>query len=269
MPKNLLRNGGFERANTNFWSGYDCKSFAVTTAHKHKGTYSGLLTCDGSNTPYVMPNDYIPMTVGEIAYFEAWTKASGMYAAYLRVDYFDEGLSLVETVTYESFNPGTGGFAQLLQVISGIEGAFYCRPYILLSHITEDHWMAIDNVTMYKFTPEDVMGGVRLIDDREELTTAQDYVSPWSIVAPFKEATFLLYVPTLTGTNDTLDVIIESQANFKSNNPTIATFNQVTSSDTEQVLVVTAGLGTKIRAIATLAGTGLDCDYWVEAVFKR
>lgn len=269
MVNNLIRNGGFERADTGFWTGYDCKSFAVTETHKHKGSYGGLLTCNATDYPYVMPNDFIPLTVGEMAYFEAWTKASGTYTAYLRVDYFDEGLSLVETVTYEAFNPGTGGFNQLLEIISGVEGAIYCRPYIYLIRDTEDDWMAVDNVTMYKFTAVDVMGAVRLMDDREELTTAQSYYSSWSIVAPFREATFLLYVPTLTGTSDTLNVSILSKANFKSNEAVIATFAEVTASDTEQVLVVTAGLGTKIRVKATLAGTGLDCDYWVEAVFKR
>lgn len=267
--KNLIRNGGFERGTIDFWTAFDMKSFTAVATPVHKGSYAGKIVCDGANNPYLMPNDYIPLQVGETAYFEAMVRANGMYSAYLRVEYYDEGLGSIETVTYDSFNPGTSGFAQVLEVISGVEGAMYCRPYIYLDHSTEDDYMVVDNVLMYKFLPEDVIGEARLLDDREGLTSAGNYNSSWSVVLPFKEAAFTLYVPTLTGTSDTLDVKITARTPFKSVDLDVATFTQVTSSDTLQTLIVTAGLGAKIRVQAVLAGTGLDCDYWVIAIFKR
>lgn len=269
MVRNLIRNGGFERADTGFWTAFDAKVFTAQTLHKYKGTYAGLLICNGANDPYAMSNDFIELSVGEIAFYEAWVKASGVYIAELRVDYYDEGLSLIETVSYGVFNPGTTEFKQVLEVISGIEGAIYCRPYIYLDHSNEDDWMAIDNVTMYKFKPEDVLGGVRLMDYREGLSVANTYFSPWIVVAPFKEATFILNVLHLTGSSDLLNVKIVSKSNFDSYDYAIATFNQVNGGARQQVLVVTAGLGTKIRVEATLAGSSLNCDYKVEAILKR
>lgn len=267
--KNLIRNGGFERGTTDFWTTSGAKSFEVVDTPVHKGDHAGKITCDGANYPLVIPNDYIPMQVGESAYYEAAVRANGLYSAYLRVEYYDEGLSVIETVTYASFNPGQSGYEQVLEVISGIEGAIYCRPYLYLAHDTEDDYMLIDNVAMYKFSAEDSIGAVRLMDEREELDTANTYTSPWSIVMPYKEAAFTLYVGTLTGTTDTLNVTIEAKSIFHSNEVVIATFEEATSSDDQQTIVLTEGIGTKIRVKAVLAGTSLDCDYWLEAVFKR
>jgi len=267
--KNLIRNGGFERGTIDFWTAFDKKSFGVVATPVFKGSYAGKIVCDGANNPYLMTNDFVPLAIGEIAYFEAWIRANVMCSCYLRVEYYDEQLEVIETVTYESFNPGTSGYVQELQVISGIEGAVYCKPYLYLAHSTVDDYFLVDNVSMYKFTPEDMMCGVRLMDDRDSLTTSGTYNSPWSVVSGFREATFLLYVGTLTGTADTLDVTIESQSNFKSNEYVLVTFEQVTASDNEHVIVITEGLGTKIRVNAVLAGSNLDCDYWLEAVFKR
>lgn len=267
--KNLIRNGGFERGTIDFWTAYDEKSFAVVATPVHKGSYAGKLVCDGSNNPYIMPNDYIEMGVGEVAAYEASLRANGIYVAYLRVEYYDEGLALIETVTYNSFNPGTTGYAQILECISGVEGAIYCRPYLYLSHSTLDDYMLIDNVQMYKLLPEEVMGGARLMDDRENISSSGSYFSPWSFVQPFKEAEFKLYCSSCTGTNETLDVKIVSRDGFHGLDRDIATFTQVTASDNLQTIVISEGLGTKIRVEAVVGGNPTDIDYYVVATFKR
>lgn len=267
--KTLIRNGGFELGTTAFWAAYDAKSFPVITSPVHKGTYAAKIVCDGAENPYIIPNDYIALTIGEIAVFEAWVRANEMVTAYLRVEYYDEGLGVIETKTYHSFNPGTSGYAQVLEAISGVEGAVYCRPYIYLSHSTEDDYMLVDNVSMYKLLPEDVMAREVMMDDRENLTEVGSYFSPEYIVAQFKEAEFYLYVDTFAGTSKTLDVSIKSRLPWEYRDRTIATFTQVTTSGNAQTLLVTAGLGSKVRVEAVLSGTSLDCDYYVNAVFKR
>lgn len=269
MVKNLVRNGGFERGDTQFWAAYDAKSFTVVAAPVQRGTYAGKIVCMAGEYPYLIPNDYFELTVGEIAYFEAYVHGSHMMSAYLRVEYYDEGLNAMETVTYESFNPATTGFTKVMEPISGIDSAKYCRPYIFLLDDNEDHFMVVDSVLMYKFRPEDAMGGVREMDNRETLDSAGTYTSDWYFVAPYKEAEFKLYVGTLTGTSDTLDVTIESKSPFSSCEHVIATFTQATSSDNLQIIVISEGLGTKIRVKAVLAGTNLDCDYYVIGTYKR
>ncbi len=105
--------------------------------------------------------------------------------------------------------------------------------------------------------------------DEENISSTGSYFSDFFIVAPFKEAEFKLYVTTCSGTNETLDVKIVSRGNFGKVEHDIATFTQVTASDNLQVLLVTAGLGTKIRVEAVVGGTPTDIDFYVVAIFKR
>lgn len=267
--KNLFRNGGFERGTIDFWTAVGEKSFTVISSPVHKGTYAGKLVCDGSNKPYIMTNDYIPITIGEIAYYEAWVRANGMYIAQLRVDYFDEGLELMDTIAYKEFNPGTTGYSQVLEVISGIEGSVYCKPYVFLDHTTLDDYMLLDNAIMSMLVPNELIAREVMLDKRENLTSVGSYFGDECISAQFREGEFYLYVDTFSGTSKTLDVSIKSRLPWEYRDRTIATFTQVTTSGNAQTLVVTAALGSKLRVEAVLAGTSLDCDYYVNAVFKR
>jgi hypothetical protein len=267
--KNLIRNGGFERNTTDFWTAYDEKSFAVVATPVHKGSYAGKLVCDGSHQPYIMTNDYIPIAVGETFYFEAWLRANGVYVAYIFADYFDEGLNIIDSVLIDSSNPGTTSYTQKVWSIAGVEGAVYMKPRIYLDHITVDDYLLIDGVMMYKFKPEDVIGGACLMIEELNISSAGSHFSDMFIVAPFKEAEFKLYVTTCTGAGETLDVKIVSRGNFVNVVHDIATFTQVTASDNLQVLLVTSGLGTKIRVEAVVGGTPTDIDFYVVAIFKR
>jgi len=267
--KNLIRNGGFERGTTDFWTAYDEKSFGVVATPVHKGSYAGKLVCDGSNKPYIMTNDYIPVTVGETFYFEAWLRASGLYIAEIQAVYYDEALNEIDEVMIDNFNPGTTSYTQRIWSISGVEGAIYMRPKIFLDRTTVDNYLLVDGVMMYQFKPEEVIGGACLMIEEENISSTGTYYSDYFIVAPFKEAEFKLYVATCAGTGETLDVKILSIGNFDKVEHDIATFTQVTATDNLQVLLVTAGLGTKIRVEAVVGGTPTDIDFYVVAIFKR
>lgn len=267
--KNLIRNGGFERGDIAFWTAYDAKSFAVVATPVHKGSYAAKLVCDGSNTPYIMSNDYIPISVGDIFYIEAWLRASGLYVAQIHAVYYDEGLNVIENVLIDSSNPGTTSYSQKLWVIPGIQGAVYVRPKIYLNHTTLDDYLLIDGVLMYKFDPEEVIGAACMLAEETNISSAGSYYGDFFIVAPFKEAEFKLYVGTSAGNVETLDVKVVSRGNFNTVDHDIATFTQVTESDILQVLLVTAGLGTKIRVEAVVGGTPSDIDFYVVAIFKR
>lgn len=267
--KNLIRNGGFERGTIDFWTAYDAKSFAVVGTPVHKGSYAGKLVCDGSNNPYIMTNDYISITVGNTFYFEAWLRASGVYISEIYAVFYDEALNVIDEVLIDHSNPGTTSYTQKVWSIGGIEGAVYMRPKIYLDTTTVDEYMLIDGVMMYKFSPEEVIGGVGLMIHEDDIHTTGSHFSDFFIVAPFKEAEFKLYAPYCTGANVTLDVKIMSRGNFGTVERDIATFEQVTASDDLQIIVISEGLGTKIRAEAVVGGSPSDVAFYVTAIFKR
>lgn len=267
--KNLIRNGGFERGSIDFWTAFDAANFYVQNGYTHEGAFAGRVDCDGTHEPYIMPNDFIRLVSGEVAYFEAWLYASGMYQAELDVEYYDEGLVKVDEIKYASFNPGTSNFAQVLWAISGVDGAMYARPKLKLKHTTLNHFMVVDSVMMYKFSPEDVMGGERLMIDMDSGNVVGNFFGDWLLSAPFKEAEFKLYVAECSGTNPTIDVTIESWSAFDGFEHDIAVFEQVASTNNMQVIVLNEGVGSKIRAKGVVAGNPSDIKYSVSGIFKR
>jgi hypothetical protein len=267
--KNLIRNGGFERNTTDFWTAYDEKSFTVVATPVHEGSYAGKLVCDGSNKPFIVTNDYIPVTVGETFYFEAWLRASGMYVAEICAVYYDEALNAIAEVLIDRSNPGTTSYSQKLWSISGVEGAVYVKPIICLDLTTLDEYMLIDGVMMYKFNPEEVIGGACLMIEEAGIHLAGSHFSDFFMVAPFKEAEFKLYVNDCAGAAETLDVKIVSRGNFGTCERDIATFEQVSAPDNLQTIVISEGLGTKIRVEAVVGGNPTDIGFYVVAIFKR
>lgn len=271
MVRNLIRNGGFERGDISFWTGYDAKIFTVSIYHPYKGTYCGLVIADGVHEPYIMSNDYIELSLGEIAYFECYLRSVDMFSVGIEAVYYDENLDEIETIVYERLNPGTSNYEQALVAISGIDGAKYVRPKIHMLDDTNDRYLKIDNVLMYKFKPGNVMASEIVMMNEVNITGAGNKHGKWVLVPAFKEAEFILWVDACAGTDETVDVSIESR--FSRDNHdidhSIATFNQITSPAQHQVLVVTAGLGMKIKALAAVGGSPTDVDILVVGRFKR
>ena len=269
--KNLIRNGGFERGTTDFWTAFDAKAFTADTTLPYKGTYNGKLVVNGGDKPYIMLNDYIPLTVGEIAYFECYLRSVDMFSVSIKAVYYDENLDEIETIVYDTVNPGTSAYAQIIVAISGIDGAAYVRPMIYMDDANDDRFVRIDNVSMYKFIPEEVMAFERLMIDVENIASAGTYYSDWLLVPAFKEGEFILWVDDCAGTSETVDVTIQSRLSFDGLDldHDIATFTQVTSGVAQQVLIVTAGLGIKIRAKAVIGGSPTNVDVLVAGRFKR
>jgi hypothetical protein len=88
-------------------------------------------------------------------------------------------------------------------------------------------------------------------------TAAEIVVSDWVDVGEYSEGYFWLDVTVFAARADeTLDVVIERYAGNTAGYTTIATFTQVatTGAKTEEELV-TASMGGRIRARATVAGT--------------
>ena len=269
--KNLIRNGGFERGNTDFWTAYDEKSFAADTTLPYKATYNGKLIADGANQPYIMPNDYFLLSVGEIVYFECYLRSTDMFSVGIEAVYYDENLDEIETVVYERLNPGTSAYAQAIVAIPGIEGALYVRPKIHMLDSTDNRFLRVDNVLMYKFRPDEVMASEMIMMDENNISSAGNKYGKWVLTPAFKEGEFILYVNACAGASETVDVTIQSRMSHDSVDldHDIATFTQVTAPSQQQVLLVTAGLGMKIQAKAVIGGSPTDVDILVVGRFKR
>jgi len=267
--KNLVRNGGFERGTTDFWKASNAKSFGVVDTPVHKGSYAGKLVCAAGQYPTLTINDYIEMKVGEIAYYEMYLRASGTHGVHFWFYHYDENLDQVDSYRVEPFNVTSTGYTQYLWALAGSESGLYVKPLIYFNRNVEDSYLLIDNVLMYKLDAENTMARNAMIYHNTNITSGGTYYGDWIMVAPFSQAEFKLFADTCVGTSETMDVTIESHGLYDEVPHTIATFNQVTTSDDLQVLVVTAGLGEVIRAKVVVGGSPSVIDVRLTAVFKR
>jgi len=269
MVKNLIRNGGFERGTIDFWTAGDEKSFGVVGTPVYKGSYAGKLVADGSHNPSIVTNDFFLVTPGEHMYFEAFLRGSHTMDCELRLLYYDEALSLIDETVYQSVEIYSTGYTRMVWPVSGIEGAMYVRVKLLMGEMTVDRYMLVDNVLMYRQDPTEITAFEDVIYPLTTHSSAGTYYSEYVLTGAFREAAFILKAATCAGTNETLDVTIESHSFYASIKHDIATFAQITAVGDPQVLVVTAGLGVKVRMKAVIGGTPTSVSFFVVGVFKR
>lgn len=86
-------------------------------------------------------------------------------------------------------------------------------------------------------------------------------------VGDYKEATFFLNVTAVSGTDVTLDVVIETKDPVSGEWFEITRFNQVTETAKEHISV-TGGLGSVIRAVYSITGGGASFTFSLGAVVK-
>ena len=267
--KNLIRNGGFERGNVDFWTGYDCAALGVTGSPTYKGSYAGSLTCDNVNKPYIMPNDFIALTEGETAFFEAWVRPSHSDTVSFKAKYYDEGLTEIAELTYESLPMAVGSWHNVMWALTGVRDAVYVKPLIEYNAVATGKYLLIDNVLMYKFDRTQLTGLVLSMEEQSGISSAGTIYGDYMIAFPYREVEFSLYVATSAGAAETLDVTIESYIGHGiAMTKPIVTFEQVTAGADYQVVVLSEGLGSKIRTKSVIGGAPTDITYNVVAKLK-
>lgn len=271
MARNLIRNGGFERGNLNFWTAYDEQNFYVQNVNVHKGTWAGDVVCNGSDKAFIMPNDYIELVEGEMAYFELYAKVNAAMQAVIKMVYYDEGLNEVAEVEYPAETMSTSVFTQILIPVSGIHGARYVRPKIQAGLITFGRTLTIDNVLMYKFSPNEVMAMDIFMYEGIGLTGEGSFYSEWFLAGFFREVTLSLLVSSCAGAPSVLDVTLQSRLSMGTYgyDTPIATFETVSAAPTFQQIVLNEGLGSKVRIRGFVTGIATDVTYRVSGHFKR
>lgn len=269
MGQNLIRNGGFERGNIDFWTGRNGSAFEVITSPVHEGTYAVKIVAQVGASPTITPNDYLELGLDETAALELWLRGSHAEGVHLWMYFYDAELNQVKSFRVEPFNLSTTVYVQYLFDVSGVEGTKYFKPLIYFNASTIGAELYLDSVSMYKSDPKTSAGRTHEIYSSGTLNSPGTLYSDKFYVAPFTQGEFTLWVDSCTGSSETVDVTIESKGLFDEEWHTIASFAQVTTSDVLQTLVVTAGLGGVLRAKTVIGGTPSTVDLDITGTFKR
>lgn len=269
MGKNMIRNGGFERGNTDFWDGQNGSAFEVVTTPVHAGTYAVKIVAQTGPSPTIKPNDYFEIGLDETAALELWLRGSAAAGVHLWMYFYDEELILIKSFRVVPFNLSTTEYVQYLFDISGIEGSKYFKPMVYFNATVIGQVLYLDSVSLYKSDPKTSAGRTHQIYKSGTLNSAGTYYSDMFYVAPFTQGEFKLWVDSCLGTSETVDVTIESKSLYDEQWHTIATFTQVTVSDVLQVIVLSAGLGGVLRSKTVIGGNPSSVDLDITGNFKR
>lgn len=269
MVRNLIRNGGFERGDTSFWTGGDHGGFVVSEVQKYKGRYSGKLSGGVATAPYIMNNDFIRIAPGEAFILRGYAYPSEYYVLTPQILYYDEGLSLIETQDLIARTIGTAQWTGFGAVVSYTRDAEYFKLKLKQVHVGEAQYTYWDNLSLYKIEVKEVIGEITeifpLLYMEGEITEYGEYFP----VIGYKEAVFTLNVTAKTSETGTLDVTVQTYDKYNDLWHDIASFSQVTTVLGSQVLVVTAGIGEIIRCKLDQGGTEPGFTAGVSGIFKR
>lgn len=269
MAKNLLRNGGFERGDTQFWTPYDYGSFAATTVGEYRGTYCGKLIGAGVDEPYIICTDYISIEEGDAFVFRLAAGAVPYYTMTPQVIFYDEDLVELTTENLVTFALSAAEWRTYVDIITYYKEARYFRIKLKQTTTTIGNYTLFDAASLHKLARLTSIYDEVLLHEKVETEDLTTYYSDTYVAAQAKEAVFELDVTWKYNETGTLDVSIQTYDRHTGNWITIATFNQVTTTLGEQVLVVTAGIGALVRAIGTVGGTDTPGFSWkVSGMFK-
>jgi len=267
MSKELIRNGGFERNNTDFWESLS-GVLEVQTDEKKFGTYAGKVTCEAAGAGVTVVKDYIEVSEGELFKSSVQLKNTAAAATlYHMYQTFDSDLGYMGDYI---INSKAGAFAwfEFIQWFTIIKGISYIRPFVRPLLGAPDDIFYIDSMSLQRIDTEKL--GVRDVSLLKLTNICADATaySQEFFTGIWKHAEYHLYCTSLTGTTPTLNVTIQGYDPSTEQWKDVLVFQELDDAGSEFKTLL-SGLGWKQRAKYVTAGTVTDCDFTLGVVYKR
>ncbi len=267
MVKELIRNGGFERGNLDFWK-VVFGTVSVVSDVKKRGSYSAKTITGDYDSVKLDSKDYIEVTPFVLYKHTGWYKNVDLTKMQAMAMFYDSNIDRItdaDIIIWEK----TGAFDWTY-----CEGWFVTPPeasYMVLGIAgtgTSGKYGYIDSISLQEIDLNRLAVYTKELLKKENFTSTGTFYSDEYFSGVWKYAEFYLNVTSLTGTDPTLDVTIQAYDPSTGLWKDIVVFDQATGAGS-QLKVATAGLGWKIRVKYVTGGTITDCDFVVGAVFKR
>lgn len=277
MIKELIRNGGFERGNFDFWE-FTPAVFTIDTVEKNRGTYAVECMTAGAGTNDIYSKDYIKVNPFELYQYVVWIKNTNMSTIDLQVQLLDSDLTEISKITLETI-ASPQGWTKHLEYVDIPEDCYYVRFWIHNTAVGIAQ-MWLDDVSMHIldisriFVQDDEM--IKVVNETTKHTVTGDdfFTGIW------KEAEYWFALTSFTETGGanpvTLDVKIQTWDKALYTWRDAMVFQQKScgasgSVTTQEYKRLTGNLGWKQRVSYTTAGAGTigDCDFKVGVVYKR
>jgi len=267
MAKELIRNGGFERGNLDFWV-CEAGNAEVVSDVKIRGNYSAKLVVGNAGYALLSTNDWIDIRSYEVYRALIWLKSVSWHVVKCYIKLYDSDYNYIsgEDVSVATVPESFDWSKYDVFFAIPLEASF--MKLCINAEDTDGDYGYIDSVSLQNISPDRVaVYPMELANISNWTTTGTFYVAS-KFSGLWKYADCYLDVSALSGSSPTLDVVIQAYDPVTGEWADIVVFDQATSSGS-QLKVATAGLGWKVRVKYTTGGTITDCDFKVSAIFKR
>ena len=262
----LIRNGGFERGNTDFWEVLNNATFEVSTVSPLQGTYCGKITSPGSTYPVVLCADYIDVKPYQILDGILYCKSATTRQVQTIAYYYDVDYSLISTETGQLVsNDGT------YKLISGQfrvpAGCAYARFGIKIRTTYSGEIFYLDGAGLEIIGSESALSGVIELLPYDTYTASGSTYYDAKSMMQFSSYYAGLNCYSVSGTSPTLDVTVKEVDIFNIE-VVIGSFTTVTAA-TEERIDLPRCLGRQVYLSYTIGGTDPSFDLGISLVGKR
>lgn len=280
MVKELIRNGGFERGNLDFWE-LILGTANIQSSYKKRGAYAVQLKPSDAGYGIFQTKDKIKVSPFELYRFVSWIKNSTWSQIKAVAYFYDSDYAYI-----------SGEDVQLLSKSGAFDWtrfeAFFIVPieasYMNITFVpwgTSDKVGYIDSVSLIKVPIENIsIYTLKLADVYVEDPGTGTWYTPRYFTGIWKQGEYTLFLDYLenAGTGDiTLDITIESYDKETGRLYDAVIFDSITISggnslnDKVYHKVATAGIGYWQRVKYKLSGTGTpwDLKFKIGVLYKR
>ena len=228
----LIRNGGFERGNTDFWTVETDGTLEINDTDQKYGNYCGKYTVGSDVDPAVLNSDYIEVDPFDLINLLGWIKSSSVTGVWIAIYTYDADYSYIGTIKGMGRDMD-GTYININTQIMIPEGVKYIRAGYM-PQSGSGNILYFDGFSVNILNADKIITGyVNLIDIHNASGTA-DTLSDRKDLQMYKTFEADLIVSWAGGTSPTLDVTIYEKT---SGIPPqiVGTFTQATGVTNERI----------------------------------
>ena len=278
MGKELLRNGGFERGDLQFWEMTD-GIMEIATDQKKTGTYSVKITTDITNHAYLYNKDFIKVDALSIYFLSVWIRKHDPSSFHVYIEFSDAAFEDFKWIEIKGTEV-TDTWINFKGHAATPEGSVYAQIWIMNSGFGVGDYSHIDAVSFQEIDVDKAAASPKELITVLNETTKHTVLGSEFFTGIWKEAEYFYdltsFTETLGANPVTIDVKIESYDPETDTWRDAMVFQQKScpasgSVTTQEYKRLVGGLGWKQRVSYTTAGAGTigDCDFKVGVVYKR
>ena len=262
----LIRNGGFERGNTDFWEVESGGSLEISNISPLYGTYCGKFTANTTSDPVVLSSDYIDVKPYQIVDMVLYLKSAASKSCILTMHYYDADYTLIGT-DYGNWTAMDGTWVLLNNQFYIPSGTAYIRVGFTIHSPDVNDIFYIDGAGLEIISDTGSFSGIVELLPFESYTASGGTYSSAKTIQQYTTYFAELYCNFVSGTSPTLDVEVK-EINWKGQSCHIADFSTVTT-DGDYRIDLPHCWGNEMYVVYTIGGTDPEFDFGVVVIGKR